>query len=93
MTSINKFLIKSIDYNGFVDINNNKFKESDFKDYEEVVTNYITCNDPLYLTINGGYLGKCNIVNMNCGNLDFKRDIQELIKFHDLKNFSKIIEN
>lgn len=93
LTSINKFLIKSIDYNGFVDINNNKFKESDFKDYEEVVTNYITCNDPLYLTINGGYLGKCNIVNMNCGNLDFKRDIQELIKFHDLKNFSKIIEN
>jgi hypothetical protein len=90
---ITDFLNKSIKYNGFVDSNNYRFKNSDFKNFNNTVKNYIVSNDPLYLIINGGYLGKNKIKNVGNENIDILKDKDKLSKYHELENFIDILED
>lgn len=90
---INSFLNKSIRYKGFVDINNYKFQKSDFKNYNNIVKNYIVSNDPLYLIINGGYLGKNEIKELGIEDIDVVKDKNKLGDYHKLENFIDIVED
>ncbi|GAA0861642.1 lipase family protein [Paraclostridium tenue] len=90
---ITRFLNKSIEYKGFVDINNYKFKKSDFKNYNNIVKNYIVSNDPLYLIINGGYLGKNEIKELGIEDIDVVKDKNKLGDYHKLENFIDIVED
>lgn len=87
------FINNSIKENGFIDITNKSFVDSDFKDYNNIVTNYIISNDPLYLIINGGYLGNKEIIDVGKENLDFIKDKEKLNKYHSLENFKNILNN
>lgn len=90
---ITSFLNKSIEYKGFVNINNYKFQKSDFKNYNNIVKNYIVSNDPLYLIINGGYLGKNEIKELGIEDIDVVKDKNKLGDYHKLENFIDIVED
>lgn len=90
---ITSFLNKSIEYKGFVDINNYKFQKSDFKNYNNIVKNYIVSNDPLYLIVNGGYLGKNEIKELGIEDIDIVKDKNKLGDYHKLENFIDIVED
>ena len=90
---ITSFLNKSIKYKGFVNINNYKFQKSDFKNYNNIVKNYIVSNDPLYLIINGGYLGKNEIKELGIEDIDVVKDKNKLGDYHKLENFIDIVED
>lgn len=86
------FLNKSIRNNGFIDINNKAFIESDFREYNDIVTNYIMSNDPIYLIINGEYLGNKKVIDTGKENIDFIKDRDKLEKYHELKNFINVLK-
>lgn len=86
-----EFLNESIKENGFIDINNKKFIDSDFRDYNDIVTNYIMANDPIYLIINGEYLGSKKVIETEKEDIDFLKDKEKLEKYHELKNFTDIL--
>ncbi|SCI89152.1 Protein of uncharacterised function (DUF2974) [uncultured Clostridium sp.] len=90
---ITSFLNKSIEYKGFVDINNYRFKKSDFKNYNNIVKNYIVSNDPLYLIINGGYLGKNKIKELGIEDIDVVKDKNKLGNYHKLENFIDMVKD
>lgn len=90
---ITSFLNKSIEYKGFVDINNYRFKKSDFKNYNNIVKNYIVSNDPLYLIINGGYLGKNKIKELDIEDIDVVKDKNKLGNYHKLENFIDMVKD
>ncbi len=90
MSYITKFLNKSIAYGGFIDIE--KFKKSDFKNYNDIVKNYIVSKDPLYLVIGGGYLGVNIIKNVDYTPIDIINDKDIFQNYHKLGNFIDILE-
>ncbi|MGL5752596.1 MAG: Mbeg1-like protein [Paraclostridium sp.] len=96
LTINNSYLVKllneSIQDNGFIDVDKDIFKNSDFIDYKEIVTNYIISNDPLYIIINGGYLGDKKIIEVEEENLDIVQDRDKLSKYHELENFIDILK-
>lgn len=90
MSYITKFLNKSIQYNGFIDTV--KFKKSDFKNYKNIVKNYIISKDPLYLVIGGGYLGVSKIKEVDNIPLDIINDKDAFQNYHKLENFIDILD-
>lgn len=93
LSSITTFLNKSIQNKGFVDLNSKQFKESDFKNYKGIVINYIVSKDPLYLIINGGYLGENKIKDLGDIDIELIRDKDKLNIYHGLENFIEIVGN
>lgn len=76
-----------------MDINNYRFKKSDFKNYNNIVKNYIVSNDPLYLIINGGYLGKNKIKELDIEDIDVVKDKNKLGNYHKLENFIDMVKD
>ncbi len=91
MSYITKFLNKSIGYSGFIDIE--KFKKSDFKNYNDIVKNYIVSKDPLYLVIGGGYLGVNKIKDVDYAPIDILNDKEIFQDYHRLENFVDVLED
>ena len=85
------FLNESIKEKGFIDIDNKVFKESDFEEFNNIVTNYIISSDPIYLIVNGEYLGEKKIINVKEEELDFIKDKNKLSEYHALENFIDIL--
>lgn len=85
------FINQSIKEKGFIDIDNEVFKNSDFEDFNHIVTNYIISNDPIYLIINGEYLGNKKVIDVGDENIDFIKDKNKLSKYHALENFIDIL--
>lgn len=89
---LKNFLNQSIEEHGFIDVNNKVFINSDFRDYDNIVKNYIISNDPIYLIINGDYLGSKEIIYVGKEKLDFIKDKDKLAKYHELENFIDILK-
>lgn len=85
------FLNESIKENGFIDLNNKAFINSDFRKYDNFVKNYIISNDPIYIIINGEYLGSKKIIDVGKEELDFVKDKEKLTKYHELEGFIEIL--
>ncbi|WP_195938393.1 alpha/beta hydrolase [Romboutsia sp. 1001713B170131_170501_G6] len=87
-----EFFDKSIEANGFIDINNKKWKDSDFfRDYDKFIENYIVKGDPLYSIINGGYLGKYNIKDCGYENKEIIQNEVDFSNAHRIENFENDI--
>ena len=55
------------------------------------LTNYIISSDPIYLIVNGEYLGEKKIINVKEEELDFIKDKNKLSEYHALENFIDIL--
>ncbi|MGL5328124.1 MAG: lipase family protein [Peptostreptococcaceae bacterium] len=82
------FFNKALKEQGFIDIYSDKWKNSDFNDkYDDVIENYIINKDPLYVIINGGYLGRKNVKDSDYKATDIVKDSESLSNAHKIENF------
>ncbi len=88
-----EFFDKSIEADGFIDINNKKWKDSNFFiDYNKFIENYIVKGDPLYSIINGGYLGKYNKKDYGYKNKEIIKNEKDFSNAHRIENFENDID-